>query len=157
MTQLTRWDPLREMLTWRSAMDRMFEESIPRPFGLGPEGYGLAMDVIEKEDTFLVETAIPGIDPKDLDISVSENVLTIKGETKSDEGADEQQYHIRERRYGNFCRSVSFPSQIDAEDVEASYENGILKLNIPKAEVAKPRKISIRSDKMIEGESSTVG
>ena len=88
----------------------------------------------------------------------ADNVLTIKGETKSDEEIDEQQYHMRERHYGNVLSQHHLPLlKLTRNTWKPAYDNGIMKLNIPKAEVSKPRKISIRSDKLIEGESSTVG
>lgn len=156
MTQLMQWDPFREMAAWRSAMDRMFEESLTWPVGFGPQGYSLALDVIERADDFVIETAIPGIDPNDLDISLSDNVLTIKGETQAEKDMEDAQYHLRERRFGSFSRSVSLPTQVNADAVEATYEHGVLKLTIPKAEEAKPHKITVHTGHLIEGESDTI-
>ncbi len=150
---LTRWDPFREMMTLRNAMDRLLEEAFVLPSRLRPlgEGLGVVLDVAETEEEFLVRASLPGINPDDLDISLAENVLTIKGEVKADEDIKEEQYHIRERRYGSFARSVSLPAPVDADAVEATYENGILTLRLPKAAEARPRKIPVRATKMIEG------
>ncbi|HEY53930.1 MAG TPA: Hsp20/alpha crystallin family protein [Caldilineae bacterium] len=158
MTQLMQWDPFREMAAWRSAMDRMFEESLAWPVGFGPQpqGYSLALDVLEKPEEFVIETAIPGIDPNELDISLSDNVLTIKGETKAEKDMEDARYHLRERLFGNFARSVSLPAPVDVDAVEATYENGVLRLNIPKTEEAKPHKITVHSSHVIEGESDTI-
>lgn len=154
MAQLTRWDPFREMMTLRTAMDRLFNDTFS-PTGLfDSTTWSLALDVAEKDNQFVVQAAIPGINPDDLDISLSDNVLTIKGETKAETESDEGQYHLRERRFGSFCRSVQLPTSVEADAVDASYKDGVLTLNIPKAEAVKPRKISVRSPKMIEGELS---
>ena len=113
----------------------------------------------EKDDAFVVKASIPGINADDLEITLSDNVLTIKGEIKADEDIEEEQYHVRERRYGSFMRSVTLPTPVDADAVEATYEHGVLTLTVPKAEEAKPKRIAIRSNghqKMIEGKATEV-
>ena len=153
MTSLTRWDPFREITTLRNAMDRLFEEAFVLPSRL-LEPFGRvapALDVVEEEDRFIVTAAIPGVRPEDLDVSVADNVLTIKGEVRPDEGIKDEQYYIRERRFGSFTRSVSLPAPVEADQVEATYENGVLRLTLPKAEEVRPKKISIKTPKVIEG------
>jgi len=161
MRTIVRWNPVRELAAWQNAMERAFEN----PFGEGPFGEGhflanrpearswsLALDAAENEDNYIVKASIPGVNPDDLDITLEENVLTIKGETKVDETVKEADFHLRERRYGTFSRSVRFPVAVNAEAVEAAYEHGVLTLTVPKAEVVKPKRIAIRtSDKVIEG------
>ena len=147
---LTRWDPFQGMINLRSAVDRLFDTS----FGPGdhqPTSWGLALDVIEKEGEFLVKASVPGINPDDLDITFTDNILTIKGETKSEEEKNEGAYHLRERRYGSFSRSVTLGSKITADKIQADYDNGVLTLHLPKAEEVKPKRISIKPTKMIEG------
>ena len=147
---LTRWDPFQEMINLRSAVDRLFDTSFGPADHQQPVTWGLALDVVEKEDEFLVKASVPGINPDDLDITFTDNVLTIKGETKSDEEKDEGNYHLRERRFGSFSRSISLGSHITSEKIQASYENGVLTLHLPKAEEVKPKRISIKPSKMIE-------
>lgn len=150
---LTRWDPFREMMTLRNAMDRLMEEAFVLPTRLRAfgEGLGLAVDLAETEEAFVVRTSIPGVKPDDLEITLAENVLTIKGETKAEEDIKEEQYHIRERRFGSFSRSVSLPGPVDADAVEATYENGVLTVRVAKAAEARPKKIPVQPARMIEG------
>ncbi len=149
MTDLIRWDPFREMVSLRDAMDRLFEESFVRPFGgwplLGGEAQTLALDVYETDDNLVVEASLPGISPDEVDISVVGNTLTIKGEHEEKEEKEEKgKYHFRERRYGAFHRTISLPVEVDANKAEAVFENGVLKLTLPKVEEAKPKRIEVK-------------
>jgi len=161
MSNLTRWDPFREMMSFRSAIDRLFDESI---FGRqsdfeGQLGWSPLLDVAETVDEFLVKASLPGIEPDDLEITYNNNVLTIKGETQSEHEVEEQRYHLRERRSGSFSRSISLPSTVDADHIQASYTAGVLTLHLPKLEEAKPRRIQVRSGespRMIEGKSRDI-
>jgi len=148
MTTLVRWNPMREMMSLRNEMNRLFD----RAFEDGPltqwqpsTSWGLAVDVVENDDAFIVTASVPGMNPDDLDITISDNVLTIKGESTVDETVEEEKYHIRERRYGSFGRSISLPVTVNADGVDADYENGVLTLTIPKAEEVKPRRIAIKA------------
>jgi HSP20 family protein len=136
------------MMSLRNEMNRLFEQAFEGG-SLGPwqssTNWGLALDVAEKDDAFLVTASVPGLKPDDLDITITDNVLTIKGETKSDETIEEEQYHLRERRFGSFGRSISLPVTVDADNVEANYEDGILTLTLPKAEEARPHRIAIKA------------
>ena len=150
MSDLIRWDPFREMVSLRDAMDRLFEESFVRPFGerpwLGDEARALALDIYETDDDLVVETSLPGISPDDVDISIAGNSLTIKGETKHEEEKEEKgKYHFRERRYGAFQRTVSLPVEVNADEAEATFENGVLKLSLPKVEETKPKRITVKA------------
>ncbi len=161
MSDLIRWDPFREMMTLRSAMDRLFENAfVGSDSGLmQPASWDLALDVAETGDEFLVKASLPGINPDDLYITYNDRVLTIKGEIKDEKNIEEQQYHLRERRYGSFSRSVALPATVKADKIEASYASGVLTLHLPKAEEAKPKRIAIRHDgsqKMIEGRVSDI-
>ena len=102
-----------------------------------------------------MKASVPGIKPDELDISYSDDTLTIKGEIKSDNEVKEGQYHVRERRYGTFTRSINLPTRIKGDAIEASYENGVVVLRLPKAEEVKPKRIPIKigdgNQKMIEG------
>jgi HSP20 family protein len=146
---LTRYDPFREMLSLRRAMDRMFDRALDTDSEWQPVAWNLALDVAENKDEFLIKASIPGINPDDLEITYTDNVLTIKGETKEEKEIKEDQYHLRERRFGTFSRSITLP-KIKAEAIEARYEAGVLTLKLPKVEEAKPKKIAIHVPKVIE-------
>ena len=151
---LTRWDPFRDMLSMRRAMDRIFDRALEPSWSEAPM-WDLALDVVENKDDFLVKASLPGINPDDLEITYTDNVLTIKGETKEDNNVKDEQYHLRERRYGMFSRSISLPNQVKADAIQASYDAGVLTLKLPKIEAVKPKRISINvgGSKMIEGKS----
>jgi HSP20 family protein len=148
MANIVRWDPIRDMVSLREAMDRLFEESFVRPRGWTgtSEGAGtLALDVFEDENEVTVKASIPGIKPEDIDISVTGDVLTIKGETKEEKEEKQGNYHLRERRYGAFQRSITLPTQINADKANADFKNGVLTLALPKVEEVKPKSIQIKS------------
>ena len=148
MTSLVRWEPFRELISLREAMDRLFEESFVRPWAgwMMPAGAEtLAVDMYETDDAIIVKTAIPGVKPEDLDISIAGDTLTIRGETKAEEEVKEEDYIRRERRYGAFCRSLTIPVPIVADEAEAEFENGILTLTLPKAEEIRPKTIKVKA------------
>lgn len=148
MTQLTRWEPFRDLITLREAMDQLFEESfVPSRRSLtrvAPTG-ALAVDMYETDEEVVVKSEIPGIDPDDLDISITGDTLTIKGETKAEEEIEEDNYFCRERRYGAFSRSLSIPVAIEPDEAEAEIEDGVLTLTLPKAEEVKPKAIEVKT------------
>lgn len=154
MAALTRWEPMRELATMRQVMDRMFDEDMFRLAGgwdrSGGEAASLACDVAEKDDAYVVKASLPGVNPEDVDITLADNVLTIRGETKADTEIKEEHYHLRERRFGSFMRSVTLPNAVDADKIEAVNENGVLTLTLPKAESVKPRKIEVK--RMVNGQ-----
>jgi HSP20 family protein len=148
MTHLVRWEPFRELVSLREAMDRIFEESSirPRVRTLAPSGTrALAVDVYETDDSVVVKSAVPGIAAQDLDISITGDTLTIKGETEAEEEVEEKNYICRERRYGAFSRSLTIPVEIKADEAEAAFENGVLTLTLPKAEEVKPKTIKVKA------------
>jgi HSP20 family protein len=150
---LTRWDPFQEMLNLRRTVDRLFDNSSTDNAWAHSATWGLAVDVVENKDDFIVKASVPGIKPEDLDISYASDTLTIKGEVKTENEVEENQYHLRERRYGSFSRSINLPTKIKDDAIEASYQNGVLSLRLPKAEEIKPKRIAIKfgDQKMIEG------
>jgi len=158
MSNLTRWDPFREMANWRSMVDRMFDNSFWGPLAnwTEPASWNLALDVSETKDEFLVKASLPGINPDDLEITYDNNVLSIQGEVKEDKENGDQHFHLRERRYGSFYRSITLPSSVKADAIKAAYDSGVLTLHLPKSEEAKPKRIAIHSEgvpKMIEGKA----
>jgi HSP20 family protein len=150
MTTLTRWEPFREMANLSRVMDRFFDE----PFGEMPtlwrrgDGNTLALDVAEQDDQYIVKASIPGIKPEEVEITLTNNVLTIKGETKEENENKQENYHLRERHFGSFVRSIALPNSVDADKIEAVNEHGVLTLTLPKAETVKPKRIEVK--KMIE-------
>lgn len=164
MTTLTRWDPFREMMTLRSAMDRLFDNTLQsmdtqmsgngNGNGNGGHSFPLALDVSENENAFVVQASVPGMAEDALDITLNNNLLTISGEFSAENQSEGTRYHIRERRYGRFSRSITLPSAVDADSIEANTHNGVLTIHIPKAEEAKPRRIAVNSQKTIEGQTA---
>jgi HSP20 family protein len=149
MAELMRWDPFRGAMSLRDAMDRLLEDSFVAPFGGGMlrrEGAeSLAMDMYETDNDLVVETSLPGVRAEDVDISVVGNTLSIKAETKQEQNREEKgRYYCSERRYGLFQRSVALPVEVDPNKAQAVFENGVLKLTLPKTEAQKPRKIAIK-------------
>jgi HSP20 family protein len=148
MTTLTRWEPLREIQTMRSLMDRFFDEpffSTPLLWSQRGEQFPVPLDMIEEEDQYVVKASIPGVNPEDVEVTLTDNVLTIKGETKSESEESKSNYHVRERHYGSFMRQISLPMSVNADAVEATHENGVLTLRLPKTEAAKPKRIAVRT------------
>lgn len=155
-TSVARWDPFAELAGVRSVMDRLFEQSFGRlPALRSGEELGLApvgLDVYETNNEYVIKAAVPGIDPKDVDISVEDDVLTIKGAFEQKEEAQEANYLRRELRYGSFERALRLPPTVDAGKATARFENGLLRLTLPKKEEARARTIKITPAGVIEGE-----
>lgn len=143
---LMRWEPFRDMMTLREAMDRLFEESFVRPrtrWEAEEMRYNVPMDVYTTDEELVVTMAVPGVDPDSVDITVEGNTLNIRGEVEGPlENVD---YVLQERPYGTFNRSLQLNVPVDANKAEASFDQGILTLQIPKQEEAKPRTIRIES------------
>lgn len=159
MANMRRWDPFGEMLSLRDAMNQLFEESyVSSARGGSSNTLAMPLDVSETQDGYLIEAVLPGLKPEDLDITIQDNVLTIRGETRKEQQQGDKQtnYHLVERRYGRFSRSVSLPTPVQADHVNASLEHGILRLEIPKAEQVKPRKISVNSTRALNAETVDV-
>jgi len=147
---IVRWEPFRDVLTLRDAMDRLFEESFVRPRAgwLGAIGLGrLDLDIYETKDDVVVKAAVPGVKPEDVDITVTGDTLTIKGETKEETETKKGNYYHKERHYGRFARSVSLPVAVRSDKAEARFKDGILTLTLPKAEEVKPRVIKIKAER----------
>jgi HSP20 family protein len=147
---IERWDPFREAVSLRDAMNTLFQESFVRPSNGGGHGgfTALPLDVSENENDFVVKGSLPGVKPEDVQITVHGDTLTIQGESKSAEEKKGEHWHLRERRFGSFQRSVSLPTAVDSERAEAQFEHGVLTLTLPKSESAKPRQIKIGRGKV---------
>lgn len=145
---LTRWEPFRELMTLREAMDRLFDEAFTMPLRLtdGAELLPL-IDMYQTPEAVVVKATMPGVKPEDLNITVQGDVLTIKGEVKAEEEVKDATYHIRERRYGTFTRTLQLPVPVVADKAQAEFENGILTLTLPKAEEVRPKTITVKAKK----------
>lgn len=146
MAELVRWNPAREMMSLREAMDRLFEESfLPSTFfGLeASPAVALPIDMYETDDHLVVKATVPGVKPEDIEVTVTGDLLTIKGEFKSEEKTEKRNYLRQERRYGSFCRQVSLPVGVDSNKAQATFENGVLTLELPKVAEAKAKSIKV--------------
>jgi len=145
MPSIVRWEPFRDVVSLRDAMDRMFEDGFMRPFApFWGEG-SLTVDVYETEESVVVKTAVPGVKADDIEVSVTGDTLTIRAETKENEEIKKENYLRRERRYGSYCRSITLPGGLQADKAEADYNDGILTLTFPKAEEVRPKNIKVSS------------
>ena len=144
MTIMRRNSPFGEMLSLRQAIDRLFEDSFVRPGSMAGEGdQPLAIDVRSTADALLLDAALPGVKPEEVDISILGDTLTITARSAEAKSTDEDGYSYREIRRGTFTRSLTLPRGLKAEAATATFENGLLRLSIPKAEESKPRQIRI--------------
>ena len=125
-------------------MDDFFRGWWAAPWTEG-SAWAPALDVRETESEIVVELEAAGMKPEELDVSLTDGTLTVRGERKSEREEKEESYHLRERSYGSFCRAVSLPSGVDADKVSSKFENGILTITLPKSEQAKPKKIEVKT------------
>ena len=154
MRYLVRTTPTHPAVTMNRALNRFFNDDFFRPFASAPIGENktwnnLALDVSENDDALMITASLPGYNPDDVDISVHDGVVTIKGEVEAkeeDTDEDSNKYYLRERRYGSFHRAIRLPVEVNAEEAEANFENGILTLTLPKAEAVKPKRIAVHAN-----------
>lgn len=147
MSNLMRWEPAREMMTLREAMDRLFDDAFTRPLSVR-DGWSLAspaIDMYQTDNEVVVRASIPGIKADEVQINVTGDVLTLKGEVKQEEERKDRAWHIREQSFGSFERSVALPTSVKSDQAEAVFENGILTVTLPKADEVKPRTINIKA------------
>ena len=150
MANITRWDPVGEVMSLRAAMDRLFEDSFVNPLAWRTIAAGdavmPAIDVYETDDDVIVKAALPGIKPEDVEITMTGQTLTLRGELKEDEEVKRDQYLFRERRFGSFNRTLQLPVRVQGDNAEATFADGLLTLRIPKADEVKPRQIRINAN-----------
>ena len=167
MSNLTRWEPVREMMTLREAMDRLFDDAFTRPFSLMRDGGSAqawsspAIDMYQTANEVVVKAALPGIKPDEVQINVTGDILTVRGETKQEEEKKNQSWHtpalptgglrlragasVREQRWGAFDRSVRLPTEVVADKAKADFDNGVLTITLPKSEQVKPKTITVKT------------
>jgi HSP20 family protein len=152
MATMTRWDPFQDL---RSAQDELNQMSPMLAHALGLHGqqqggratttaWAPALDISERKDAYLVTVELPGVEADDLQITLEDGLLTIQGERHFAHDSSEQQFHRVERRYGAFRRSITLPAHVMAEGIEASVDNGVLQIVVPKMEEATPKRIQVR-------------
>lgn len=144
MTTIVRWNPVRDMAAMQNAFDRLFEDN--RRVGRSVATNALALDVYENDQTYTVYTVLPGVNPEAINVSLDDDVLTISGEVAQPvfDEKDNTRKLLLERNYGKFTRSIRLAQPIDSEKVEAAYENGVLKLTLPKTPAAQPKQIPVK-------------
>ena len=140
---ITRWDPFREVVALQNRMNSLFREMNEGENPLTTASFVPAVDIYEDAKKVMLKLEVPGMEEKDLDIRVENNTLTVKGERKFEKDEKEENFHRIERRYGTFFRSFSLPSTVDTENVQASYNAGILKLELNKKPEAQPKQIKV--------------
>jgi HSP20 family protein len=144
MADIVRWDPFTDI---RSTMDRLFDEGFSRPWRLlGPniEEIPLPIDMAETEGEIEVTASLPGVRPDDVEVTVANGVLSIRAHTQQEEETRERSFYRREIRQGTLHRNIALPMDVEAERAEATFENGVLHLRLPKAESQKPKRIHVR-------------
>jgi HSP20 family protein len=163
MTHLMRWDPFNDVSTIQDRLNEFFAQPggfFPGQLNLfrGAEPTGTAfippVNVYEDEHNIVVTAELPGIEEKDLNITVENNILTITGERKMESEVKKENFQRVERRYGRFTRSFTLPPTVDPENVNAEFNNGVLKLTLMKREEAKPKQIKIGLGKQIKGKAA---
>jgi HSP20 family protein len=134
------------MMTLREAMDRLFDDAFTRPINLRDGGWSSpALDMYQTDDEVVVKAALPGFKADEVQINITGDVLTIRGEMKHEEEQKEKAWHIREQRWNSFERSVALPTAVTSDKASADFENGILTITLPKAEEVKPKTITVNA------------
>ena len=146
---IVRWEPFRGLLSLQERMNRLFEESA-RGLNRGQEedwtmgAWAPPVDIFEQGNDVVLKAELPGVDPKDVDIRIENNVLTLKGERKLEDQIKQESYHRVERSYGSFTRAFTLPSTVDTGNVKANYKDGVLRITLPKREEAKPKQSQVQ-------------
>lgn len=144
MSNLTVFDPMREMASLRNMVDNLFEGMLSTQDERWLNQEGMALDMYQTADEIVVKAALPGVKAQDLNVSVADQVLTIRGQVNEEKAKEKSTYHIRERRIGNYVRAVQLPAPVVADKAKAELQDGILVLTLPKAENVRPKTISVK-------------
>ena len=147
MMDLIRWNPWNEMVSMRERMNALFNDSLFRPDRREDDaGMGLwypSVDMFEKDDQVVIKAELPGLEKKDINLEINNGVLTLKGERKYDNEVKEGNFYRREMSYGKFIRSFTLPAEVDANQIKAEFQNGLLTVEVPKSEAHKPKQIKV--------------
>ena len=147
---IVRWSPARDLLTMREAMDRMMEDAFGSTWGRRGAGWGetvseFPMDVYQTDKDYVVKATLPGVRPEDLDVNLVRQTLSIKATVQPDKDVKDEDWLLKESRFVGFARTISLPGEVQADKVEATLDNGILTLRIPKAETLQPKSIKVQT------------
>ena len=145
MSNLIRFEPMREMITLREAMDRLFNDAFTPSLGTAGGWQAPAVDLYQTDNEVVVKAALPGLKADDVQISITGDMLSLKGEYKQEEEKKEKAYHLREQRYGAFECSFALPTAVVSDKAKAEFENGVLTITLPKAEEVKPKMITVKA------------
>jgi HSP20 family protein len=155
---LVRWNPVRDVTAWHPVSDLASEfvnmqREIDKMFdrfrgGISDDSNSSAfmpvVDIVERKDDYLVKVELPGVNKNDVKITIQNDILTIRGEKKLEKETKDENYHRVERSYGTFQRSFTLPSSVKSDKIDATYDNGVLSISLPKAEEAKPKEIEVK-------------
>ena len=147
---LQRWDPFYDFGRMHEAMSRRRRDVAPAQLAGNGRGWAIPVDVVEEGDDILVKASLPGVKPDDIDVSIEDKVLTIKGETKAEVERTEGGYLVKERRTGSFHRALRLPDTVDSEKAKTQYGNGVLTVVLPKAESKKAKHLKVVAGKDLE-------
>lgn len=145
MPAVVRFDPFRDITSLRDEMNRLFSRTLGEGASAG-SAWTPAVDIFDTAEAIVLKAELPGLTPDDIDIEVDDNVLTIKGERRFEDKVEEGRYYRLERAYGQFSRSVTLPQGVKADEISASFDQGVLQVRVPKADEVKPRKISVAAN-----------
>ena len=146
---IVRWEPFRDMVAVQDRLNRIFDEAVRGNPRVSEEDWALggqwapSVDIFEHEGNLVLKAELPGIEPKDVDVRVENNVLTLQGERKFESEVKREKYHRVERAYGTFSRSFTLPNVVDTEKIKAEYKDGVLQVTLPQREEAKPKQIQV--------------
>lgn len=143
MATVTRWDPFQEMMSLRDAMNQLLSESFVQPRGWAGVQQ-VPLDLYETDQEYVAKLAVPGLTPDNFEITFQQNGLRIHGHTQAEQQPGIR-YHVQEQRFGDFSRTIQFPTPVDAEKVQASLSDGILTIHVPKSEAARPKRITVKA------------
>jgi HSP20 family protein len=146
---ITRWDPFREVAALQNRVNSLFRDFNDGESSLTTTNFIPAVDIYEDEKTIVLKLEVPGIPEKDLDVTVENNTLVVKGERKFEKEEKEENFHRIERRYGSFFRAFTLPTTVETENIDAKYENGVLRLGLKKRPEAQPKQIKVNVNKSL--------
>ncbi len=141
---IVRWSPMRDISAMQDEVNRMFDNFWGEFKGQDGAMLAPAVDVTEKADNFIVSAELPGLTKDDINLTLQNNVLTMSGSKKRETESKSDRYHRLERSFGSFCRTINLPTSVDASKIDADFKNGILTLELPKVEEARPKEIAIQ-------------
>lgn len=142
MPAVARFDPFRDITTLRDEMNRLFNRATGDGVSSG-SAWTPAVDIFDTDQAIVLRAELPGLTPDDIDIEIDDNVLSLKGERRFEETVQEGRYYRLERAYGHFQRNVTLPQGVKADEISASFDNGVLSVRVPKADEVRPRKIAV--------------